>query len=206
MYVYCLRSEKPAPYFYRIMHSLIIFASGRGSNADAVIDYFRGSEIAEVTLIVTNKADAGVIDIAVREHIPFLLTDRKRLAETLMIEELQGYAPSLIILAGFLLKIPPSIIDAFRGRILNIHPALLPAYGGKGMWGHHVHESVIASGDAQSGISIHYVDEEYDHGATLLQARCQVLAGDSPDALAARILALEHFYYPRAIDFLLRTI
>ena len=186
------------------MHSLIIFASGRGSNTTAIIDYFREQGGAEVALIVTNKADAGVIDIALRERIPFLLTDRKHIAEALMIDELNDYKPSLIILAGFLLKLPPSIIDAFRGRIVNIHPALLPAYGGKGMWGDYVHEAVLASGDTQSGITIHLVDEEYDHGATLLQARCPVHPGDDAHALAARIHKLEHFYYPRAIDFLLK--
>jgi phosphoribosylglycinamide formyltransferase-1 len=186
------------------MHSLIIFASGRGSNAQAIIDYFREQGTARVALIVTNKADAGVLEIAVREKIPFLIIDRKRLAEQMILTEMEQYEPSLIVLAGFLLKIPPSIIDAYRGRIVNIHPALLPDYGGKGMWGHHVHEAVLAAGDAQSGISIHLVDEEYDHGATLVQARCPVLPEDSADTLAARIHRLEHFYYPRAIDFLLK--
>ena len=186
------------------MHSLIIFASGRGSNAQAIIDYFREQGTARVALIVTNKADAGVLQIAVRDKIPSLIIDRKRLAEQMILTELEQYKPSLIVLAGFLLKIPPSIIDAYRGRIVNIHPALLPNYGGKGMWGHHVHEAVLASEDTQSGISIHLVDEEYDHGATLLQARCRVLAGDTADTLAARIHHLEHFYYPRSIDFLLK--
>ena len=186
------------------MHSLIIFASGRGTNAQAIIDYFREGGRARVSLIVTNKADAGVIDIAVRERIPFLIIDRKRLAEGMILTELEQYDPSLIVLAGFLLKVPPSIIDRYRGRMINIHPALMPAYGGKGMWGHHVHEAVLASGDTQSGISIHLVDEEYDHGATLLQARCSILPGDTPDTLAARIHSLEHFYYPRAIDFMLK--
>ena len=186
------------------MHSLIVFASGRGTNCQAIIDYFREQGTARVALIVTNKADAGVLDIARRELIPFLITDRRQLAEPSMITDLQQYRPSMIVLAGFLLKIPPTIIDAFRGRMINIHPALLPAYGGKGMWGNHVHEAVLASGDTQSGISIHMVDEEYDHGATLLQARCSVLSGDDADSLAERIHLLEHFYYPRTIDFLLR--
>ena len=186
------------------MHSLIIFASGRGSNAQAIIDYFREEGSARVALIVTNKADAGVLEIAVREKIPFLIIDRKRLGEQMILTELEQYDPSLIVLAGFLLKIPQTIIDRYRGRIINIHPALLPNYGGKGMWGHHVHEAVLAAGDRQSGISIHMVDEEYDHGDTLLQARCPVMPGDVVDTLAGRIHSLEHFYYPRAIDFLLK--
>ncbi len=185
------------------MPSLIVFASGRGSNAQAIIDYFRARGGTEVALIVTNKADAGVLDIATREGIPSLVVKRSGLEEPQFLDTLRSYQPSLIVLAGFLLKIPAPLIDAFRGRIINIHPALLPAHGGKGMWGHHVHEAVLAAGDAQSGISIHLVDEEYDHGATLLQARCPVLSGDTPDSLAARIHRLEHFYYPRAIDFLL---
>jgi phosphoribosylglycinamide formyltransferase-1 len=186
------------------VHTLIIFASGKGSNAAAIIEYFKEAGGARVGLIVTNKADAGVIDIAAAEGIPVLKIDRKGMGEQAFIDEVSSYSPSLIVLAGFLLKIPPSFIEAFRGRIVNIHPALLPNYGGKGMWGHHVHEAVLASGDTQSGISIHLVDEEYDHGATLLQARCAVLKGDTADDLAARVHRLEHFYYPRTIDFLLR--
>jgi phosphoribosylglycinamide formyltransferase-1 len=186
------------------MHSLIIFASGRGTNAEAIIEYFREQGSARVALIVTNKADAGVTGVAAREGIPVLVADRRRLADAGLIAELQAYRPSLIVLAGFLLKIPPALIEAFRGRIVNIHPALLPNYGGKGMWGQHVHDAVLTAGDAQSGISIHLVDEEYDNGDTLLQARCQVVPGDTADTLAERIHRLEHFYYPRAIDFLLR--
>jgi phosphoribosylglycinamide formyltransferase-1 len=186
------------------MHSLIVFASGRGSNTAAIIDYFKEQGGAAVRLIVTNKEDAGVIDIASREQIPHLVVTRKGLAEAALIDTIKSYQPSLIVLAGFLLKIPPPFIDAFRGRIINIHPALLPSYGGKGMWGHHVHEAVIAGGDAQSGISIHLVDEEYDHGATILQARCPVLTDDNADTLAARVHRLEHFYFPRTIDFMLK--
>jgi len=186
------------------MHRLIIFASGRGSNAKAIIDYFKEEGSAQVVLIVTNKADAGIIDIAKAEGIPHLLTSNKKLSESSIIDELKAYHPSLIVLAGFLLKIPGSVIEAFRERIINIHPALLPRWGGQGMWGHHVHRAVIEAGELQSGITIHLVDEEYDHGATLLQATCPVLSDDVADTLAARIQKLEHFYYPRAIQFLLK--
>jgi phosphoribosylglycinamide formyltransferase-1 len=186
------------------MHRLIIFASGRGSNAQAILDYFKKEGGAEVALIVTNKADAGIVDIAQREGIPYLLANNKRLSEGLIIEELRSINPSLIVLAGFLLKIPSSLIEAFPGRIINIHPALLPKWGGKGMWGHHVHNAVLSAGEVQTGITIHLVDEEYDHGTTLLQATCPVLPGDDAAAIAARIQKLEHFYYPRTIQFLLR--
>lgn len=185
------------------MQSLIIFASGKGSNAAAIIDYFRQNGKARVSLIVTNKKDAGVLDIAEREKIPFLIIDRKTFGETLLIEQLREYAPALIVLAGFLWKIPEALVQAFPGRIINIHPALLPSYGGKGMYGHHVHEAVLAAGDRQSGITIHYVNEAYDEGGTIMQACCPVEADDTPDTLAMRIHRLEHFFFPRTIEFLL---
>lgn len=184
-------------------HSLILFASGRGSNAQAIIDYFKGNGKAKVSLIVSNKADAGVLDIARKEHIPFLVVDRETFRETLLIEQLQEYKPSLIVLAGFLWKIPDAMVQAFPDKIVNIHPALLPNYGGKGMYGHNVHNAVIAAKDAESGITIHYVNEVYDSGNVIVQARCKVEANDSADTLAARIHHLEHYYFPRTIEFLL---
>ena len=188
-----------------IMHSLVIFASGRGSNAAAIIDYFKANPIAQVDLIVTNKADAGVLDIAKNEHIPFLIVDRTTFNQQLLVDQLLSYKPSLIVLAGFLWKIPDGIIAAFRNKIINIHPALLPAFGGKGMYGHHVHNAVLAEKKKESGITIHYVDEVYDNGDVVVQARCRVLEHDSADSLAARIHKLEHFFFPRAIEYLLTS-
>lgn len=185
------------------MHSLIIFASGRGSNAAAIHEYFTKNGKAHIALIVTNKPDAGVLDFARKEEIPFLIVDNKTLNESLLIEQLLEYKPSLIILAGFLRKIPAAMTEAFKDRIINIHPALLPKYGGKGMYGHNVHEAVLAAKEAESGITIHYVNEVYDSGDIILQARCRVAAGDDADQLAGRIHSLEHFYFPRAIEFLL---
>lgn len=185
------------------MHSLIIFASGRGSNAAAIIDYFRINPVAKVDLIVSNKTDAGVLDIAKKEHIPFLIVDKTTFNQQLLIDQLSAYNPSLIVLAGFLWKIPDGIIAAFRSKIINIHPALLPAYGGKGMYGHHVHNAVLAAKQKESGITIHYVDEVYDSGDIVVQARCRVLEDDNADSLAARIHRLEHFFFPRAIEYLL---
>jgi phosphoribosylglycinamide formyltransferase-1 len=184
-------------------HSLIIFASGAGTNADAIINYFKTNGGATVSLIVTNNAQAGVINIAERENIPFLVIDKQTFHETLFMEQLTDYKPSLIVLAGFMWKVPAALVHAFPGRIINIHPALLPAFGGKGMYGHHVHEAVIAHKEEESGITIHYVNEHYDKGNIILQARCHVKAEDGPDELAARIHKLEHFYYPRTIAFLL---
>ena len=185
------------------MHQLIIFASGRGSNAEAIVEYFRHSQTARVALIVSNKADAGVLDLARREQIPFEIITRDTFREADFRERLQALRPSLIVLAGFLWKVPESIVAAFPGRIINIHPALLPRFGGKGMYGHHVHEAVLQSGEPGSGITIHYVDEVYDSGDIIVQARCPVEAGDTPGSLAARIHRLEHYFFPRTIEFLL---
>lgn len=185
------------------MHSLVIFASGTGTNANAIIEYFKQNGKAKVALIVSNKADAGVLDIARREEIPFLIVDRKTFHETLLIEQLKDFKPSLLVLAGFLWKVPESLVHAFPGRIINIHPALLPGYGGKGMYGHHVHHAVINARENESGITIHYVNEKYDEGNIILQARCSIQEHDDPATLAKRIHKLEHFYYPRAIEFLL---
>ena len=185
------------------MHSLIIFASGTGTNARAIIEHYRQNGKAKVTLIICNNPEAGVLEIAKNEDIPFLIVDRKTFRETLLIEQMLDCKPSLIILAGFLWKIPEAVINAFPGMIINIHPALLPAYGGKGMFGHHVHNAVLAAGDSESGITVHYVNEHYDDGNIILQARCKVEADYDATRLAASIHRLEHFYFPRAIEFLL---
>lgn len=185
------------------MQHLIIFASGKGSNAQAIIDYFKKNGKASVALIVTNKPQAGVLEIAAREHIPFLIIDKKTIGETLLLDQLQAYNPALIVLAGFLWKIPDTILQAFPDRVINIHPALLPQFGGKGMYGEKVHKAVLASNATQSGITIHAVNESYDEGAVLMQVHCLVLPGDTADELAARVHELEHFYYPRTLHFLL---
>ncbi len=161
-----------------IMHSLVIFASGTGTNANAIIEHFKKNGKAKVSLIVSNKANAGVLDIARREEIPFLIIDKKTFSETLMIEQIRDHKPSLIVLAGFLWKIPETVIRAFPGIIINIHPALLPGYGGHGMYGQKVHDAVISAKDKESGITIHYVNEKYDEGNIILQARCAVNDGD----------------------------
>lgn len=189
-----------------IMHSLIIFASGTGTNAQAIIDYFKSNNLAKVALIVSNKANAGVLEIARKEGIPSRIITRKEFNEPGIVAELQQYKPSLIILAGFLWKIPDAIVTAFPEAIVNIHPALLPLYGGKGMYGAHVHEAVINAHETESGITIHYVNEVYDNGNKILQAHCPVTAADTPDTLAARIHKLEHFFFPRTIEYLLENI
>lgn len=183
---------------------LAIFASGAGSNAQKIIDHFRSSSFVNVSLIVCNKPGAGVFNIAAKENIPVLLIEKEKFFRgNAYTDELREYKIDFVILAGFLWKIPALLIKAFPGKIINIHPALLPKYGGKGMYGHHVHEAVIAAKEKQSGITIHYVDEHYDHGDTIFQAYCEVLENDSPDALAQRIHKLEHEHYPVVIENLI---
>lgn len=185
------------------MDQLVIFASGAGSNAAAIIAWFKANNKAKVSLIVCNKPNAGVLKIAEQEGIPTVLIDKESMKSAALVAQLQACNPSLIVLAGFLWKIPETMTSAFPGKIINIHPALLPSYGGKGMYGHHVHEAVIAAGEKESGITIHYVNEAYDEGNTIVQAHCPVLPGDSADTLAGRIHQLEHYYFPRVIEYLL---
>jgi formyltetrahydrofolate-dependent phosphoribosylglycinamide formyltransferase len=180
---------------------LAIFASGSGSNAEQIMAYFDGHPSIEVTLVVSNKADAGVLAKALTRRVETLVIKKDNFFNG------DGYIPLLkekqidfIALAGFLLKIPPALIRAFPARIVNIHPALLPKYGGKGMYGHFVHEAVVAAGEAESGITIHFVDEQYDHGATIFQATCPVNPQDTPVSLAAKVLQLEHQHFPRIIE------
>ncbi|MCF3110381.1 phosphoribosylglycinamide formyltransferase [Niabella sp. CC-SYL272] len=179
---------------------IAIFASGAGSNAQKLIDYFRNHAFASVSLIVCNKPGAGVTHIAEAEGIELLLTDRLSLQSAEFPQKLLEKGIDFIILAGFLLKIPGSLIEAFPQHIINIHPALLPKYGGKGMYGHFVHEAVIAAGEKESGITIHFVDEHYDHGATIFQTTCPISASDTPESLAQKIHFLEHQHFAPVVE------
>jgi len=185
------------------MHALILFASGRGSNVQAIIDYFEINGSARVALVVCNNPNAGVLEIAGRYNIPVQLIDKTSFRDPSFIEILNSYQPSLLVLAGFLWKVPDTIVEAFPDKIINIHPALLPKYGGKGMYGSKVHDAIIAAAEKESGITIHYVNEHYDEGSIILQARCKIQPGHTSEELAENIHHLEHFYFPRAIEFLL---
>lgn len=183
---------------------IAIFASGAGSNAQKIIDHFRHSDTINVALIACNKPGAGVVSIAARENIPVLLIEKEKFFRgNAYTDELKSAGIDLVVLAGFLWKVPSMLIQSFPQQIVNIHPALLPKYGGKGMYGHHVHEAVIRHREKESGITVHFVDEHYDHGDTIFQARCPVLTTDDPDSLAARIHQLEHLHYPAVIASLL---
>ncbi len=188
-----------------IMKKIAIFASGAGSNAGKIIDHFHYSEKISVELIVCNKAGAGVLQVAEQNGIPALLIEKEKFFRgNAYVDELKAAGIDFIVLAGFLWKIPPALIQAFPRKIINIHPALLPKYGGKGMYGQHVHRAVIDNKEKESGITVHYVDELYDHGDIIFQATCPVLENDTPETLALRIHALEHENYPNVIAGLLK--
>ena len=183
------------------MDRIAIFASGSGTNAENLIAYFRNRPSAMVGMILSNKPDAYVLERAQNHHISSFVFNRTQLAETgEVLSLLKDNGLTFIVLAGFLWLVPKNILEAFPGRIVNIHPALLPKYGGKGMYGLRVHEAVIRSGDKESGITIHYVNEKYDAGDIIFQARCPVLPGDTPETLASRIHELEYRYYPGIIE------
>ena len=180
---------------------LAIFASGGGSNADKICSYFDGHPTIAVSAILTNNAKAGVIDVATRHHVPCYTVPKKNWeTDSVVSPILENHHITHIILAGFLLLVPEWLIQAYPSRIINIHPALLPKYGGKGMYGHHVHEAVKESGDRISGITIHLVDEHYDEGDILFQHKVPLQPDDSADLIARRVLSAEHYYYSRVIE------
>ena len=188
------------------MKQIAIFASGAGSNATKIIEHFADNNddaTVTVTLIVCNKPDAGVLKVAAANQIPALVIDKEKFFRgNAYIDELNAANIDFIVLAGFLWKIPAILIKAFHRKMINIHPALLPKYGGKGMYGQFVHEAVITNNDKESGITIHYVDEVYDHGQIILQATCLIAENDTPESLANKVQVLEHRHFPAAVAFL----
>ncbi|HEX8460032.1 MAG TPA: phosphoribosylglycinamide formyltransferase [Segetibacter sp.] len=186
---------------------IAIFASGAGSNAKKIIEYLQDKREMSVALIVCNKPAAGVIQIARANNIQVLIIEREQFFRgDGYMGELEKASISFIVLAGFLWKIPEILIQNFRNRIINIHPALLPKYGGKGMYGANVHEAVIAAGEKESGITVHIVDGHYDNGDVIFQATCPVLAGDTAATLAERIHQLEHENFPKVVEEYVKTL
>lgn len=184
---------------------LALFASGSGTNAEAIIRYFQGHPSIHVAGVLCNKEGAGVIERARRLNTPYLVFSRNDFAENGVVHQwLHEHQVDYLILAGFLWLVPEFLVKEYSRRIINIHPALLPAYGGKGMYGERVHRTVLAAGEKESGITIHRVDEIYDHGEILFQARCPILPDDTPESLAQRIHTLEHQYYPAVIEKVIR--
>jgi len=183
------------------MHRLALFASGSGTNAENIIRYFQNEPQIKVSCICTNRPDAFVINRAKRYDVPVLIFSRTEFYQT---ENILNYLLEnkidWIILAGFLWLVPSYLIDHFPNRIINIHPALLPKFGGKGMYGHHVHQAVIDQKEPVSGITIHFVNHDYDRGSIIFQATCPVEPGDTPDSLAARVHELEYEFFPKIIE------
>jgi phosphoribosylglycinamide formyltransferase 1 len=183
---------------------IAVFASGNGSNAQRIAEYFAEPGMPEIAAIYSNNPDAYVLERAKLLDIPSVLFNRDTFYnKASVLEDLKNRNIDWIVLAGFLWLIPNYILNAFPQRIINIHPALLPAYGGKGMYGMKVHEAVIAAGDRQSGITIHHVNEHYDEGDIIFQATCQVQPGDTAEILAAKIHELEYEHFPRVIERIL---
>lgn len=186
---------------------IAILASGSGSNAENIINYFSGRNEVEFPLILSNKADAYVHKRAKNLGIESYTLSRDEIKNpSLLIELLKKYGIDFIVLAGYLLKIPAELIKEYPGKIVNIHPALLPKFGGKGMYGDFVHESVINSGEIQSGITIHLVNENYDEGEHLFQAKCDIEPGETAHSLAAKVHELEYVHFPEQIDKYIKKI
>lgn len=187
------------------MKRIAVMASGSGTNAQRLIEHFQAHPAAQVMLVGCDQPQAGVLQRAWDLHVPSYLFNGQELRGGTVLRELLGQGIDLVVLAGFLRLIPDEMVRAFPDRMVNIHPALLPKFGGKGMYGHRVHEAVIAAGEQESGITIHLVNERYDEGRILFQAKCPVLPADTPASLAGRIHALEHAHYPRVVESLITS-
>lgn len=189
------------------LKNIAILASGAGSNAQKILEHFSDRMDISVRLIVSNKQEAGVLNIAKVASIDtFVVTRDSFYSSTDLLVELNKRNIDFIVLAGFLWLIPPYLIQHYPDRIINIHPALLPKYGGKGMYGHFVHEAVHLAKDNHSGITIHYVNEKYDEGSIVFQEKCEILPSDQPEDIAKKVQVLEHLYYPTVIDQLVSSL
>lgn len=182
------------------MKNLAIFASGSGSNAEQIVNYFTDSEQINVKLFFCNNPEAGVIQRAKKLDISLIMFDRLMFKSGEVVRILQENQIDFVILAGFLWLVPKNVVTAFPNRIINIHPALLPKFGGKGMYGHFVHEAVVENKETESGITIHFVNEHYDEGTIIFQASYPVTPSDTPEDVAAKGQVLEHQYFPQVIE------
>ena len=189
------------------MRNIAIFASGSGSNAENIIKYFSNKNSVKVALVLSNKREAFVLERAAKHNIPSCFFDRKDFYESdKVIGYLQSYSIDFIVLAGFLWLVPSDILNRFDKRIVNIHPALLPKYGGKGMYGDTVHQAVVANSEKESGITIHYVNQVYDSGDIIFQAKCEIAPGETALSLAGKVHALEYMHFPVIIEKLILSL
>lgn len=185
------------------MKRIAILASGSGSNAEAITRYFQNSEKGKVALIASNKSNAYVLERAKQLEVPAVIFSKQELESGVLTQVLLEQKIDWVVLAGFLLKVPENLIRAFPNKIVNIHPALLPKFGGKGMYGMHVHEAVKAARETHTGITIHLVNEQYDEGKIIFQAAVEVTSEDTPESIASKVHELEYKYFPNVIESLL---
>jgi len=187
-----------------MMKNIAIFASGSGTNAENITKYFSENDKIKVAVVLSNNKNVGVHARVNKLGIPSFVFTRDEFVEgSPILAKLEEYNIDLIVLAGFMNKISDSLLKAYPEKIINIHPALLPKHGGRGMYGMHVHEAVVAAGEKESGITIHYIDSQYDHGKIIFQAKCPVLPTDTPEDVATKVHALEYAHYPHVIKDLL---
>jgi phosphoribosylglycinamide formyltransferase-1 len=187
------------------MKKIVIFASGSGTNAENIIKYFENKAIATVVAVFTNNPNAKVIERAKNFQIPTEIFTKEELIQGKVLQKIIGFAPDLIVLAGFLLKLPKSIIESYPNTIINIHPALLPKYGGKGMYGMNVHRAIVENKEKETGITIHFVNENYDEGNVIFQKSVVLSPTDSPETVAEKIHELEQDNFPQVIEKLLTS-
>ncbi len=188
------------------MKNIAIFASGSGTNAQQIAEYFRSSDLARIALILSNKPDAFVLERAKKFNIPTVTFSRNDFYESdIIMDILKQHNIDIIVLAGFLWFVPENILRGYPRRIINIHPALLPKHGGKGMYGEKVHQAVIQSGDKRTGITIHFVNDHYDEGEIIFQDSFEVLPGDTPESIALKVHQLEYLHFPRIIETVVKS-
>jgi len=186
------------------MKKIVLFASGSGSNAENIIQYFKGSEAVEIVAVISNKPEAKVLERAANHQVSSFVFLKDDFSTDKVLNKIQEIKPDLIVLAGFLLQFPSNIIALYPNKIINIHPALLPKYGGKGMYGMNVHKAILENNETETGISIHFVDEHYDNGDMIFQQKVSITDCKTPEAIAQKVHELEHEHFPKVIERLLR--
>ena len=187
------------------MKKIVVFASGSGTNAENIILHFNEKKSGTVVAVLSNNPNAKVLDRAKKLNVPTVVFSKEELSTDEVLQKLISFQPDLIVLAGFLLKFPQKIIAAYPDKIINIHPALLPKYGGKGMYGMNVHRAILDNKDAETGISIHFVNEHYDEGNIIFQEKVSITDCITPEEIAEKVHELEHKYFPEVIEKLINS-
>lgn len=187
------------------MKKIVVFASGSGTNAENIIKYFEQTKTGTVKAVFTNNQNAQVIERAKNCGVPSIIFSKEELIESVILQKINRIQPDLIVLAGFLLKFPENIIAAYPNKVINIHPALLPKYGGKGMYGMHIHRAIVNNKEVETGITIHYVNENYDEGNIIFQKKIALSGDETPEEVAGKIHELEQKYFPEVIERLLEN-